>query len=167
MLCTATPDISSSREIINSMARVSGLFFRFLCYVETKTLSPYLISLKWEQQNGFWNHVLFLSIHLQEVIITIEDIGNRKSTKRCICLIKKNNLFESLPIKMCDKRGNIVGHLPMEISRITKFLLDRGARIKATLKSTHYRRSPLVQGGLEIPCMAKVLMMPTQFGPSI
>ena len=28
----------------------------------------------------------------------------------------------------------------------------RGARIQATLTSTHYRRSPLVRGGLEIPC---------------
>jgi len=50
----------------------------------------------------------------------------------------------------------------MEISRVTKFLLDRGAKITATLRSTNYRRSPLVQGGLEIPCSVKVMMMPTQ-----
>ena len=55
----------------------------------------------------------------------------------------------------------------MEISRITKFLLDYGTRIKATLRSAHYRRSPLVQGGLEIPYMVKVSMMPTQFSKKL
>ena len=33
---------------------------------------------------------------------------------------------------------------PMEISSITKSLLDCGPRIEATLRLTHYRRSPLV-----------------------
>ena len=61
---------------------------------------------------------------------------------------------------MCDTRGNIVGHLPREILRVI-FLSDRGARIKVTLRSTHYRQSPLVQSGLEIPCTVKDLMMPT------
>ena len=51
----------------------------------------------------------------------------------------------------------------MEISRINKFLLDCGARIKVTLRSAHCRRSHLVQGGLEIPCMVKVSMIPTEF----
>ena len=55
----------------------------------------------------------------------------------------------------------------MEISRITKFLLDRRARIEATLRSTHYRQSPLVQGGLEIPCTVNVLMMPTQLSKKL
>ena len=73
---------------------------------------------------------------------------------------EKNNHFDSFAIKMFNTRGNIVGHLPMEISLITKFLLDRDARIKATLRSTHYRRSPLVLGGLEIPWTVKVSMMP-------
>ena len=46
----------------------------------------------------------------------------------------------------------------MEISRVTKFLLDRGANVFAKLTSTHYRRSPLVQGGIEIPCVVTVSM---------
>ena len=41
---------------------------------------------------------------------------------------------------------------------MTKFLLDRGAVEQATLSATHYRRSPLVQGGLEIPCKVSVKM---------
>ena len=46
----------------------------------------------------------------------------------------------------------------MEISRVTKFLLDRGANVSAKLTSTHYRRSPLVQSGIEIPCVVTVSM---------
>ena len=46
----------------------------------------------------------------------------------------------------------------MEISRVAKFLLDRGANVSAKLTSTHYRRSPLVQGGIEIPCVVTVSM---------
>ena len=64
---------------------------------------------------------------------------------------ENDNHFDSFAIKMCDAQGNTRGHLPMEISRVTKFILDRGARITTTLRLTNYRRSPLVQGGLEIP----------------
>ena len=46
----------------------------------------------------------------------------------------------------------------MEISRITKYLVERGARIDAKLSETHYRRSSLVQGGLEIPCTLIIRM---------
>ena len=60
-----------------------------------------------------------------------------------------------LPLKRMNE-SKIVGHLPREISRATKFLLDRGANVTARLSSTHYRRSPLFQqGGLEIPCTVK------------
>ena len=46
----------------------------------------------------------------------------------------------------------------MEISRVTKFLLDRGANVSAKLTSMHYRRSPLVQGRIEISCVVTVSM---------
>ena len=32
----------------------------------------------------------------------------------------------------------------------TKFLLDRGVEIVAEIKSSYYRKSPLIPGGLEI-----------------
>jgi len=51
-----------------------------------------------------------------------------------------------------------VGHLLREISRPTKYLLDRGAIVSAELSATHYRKSPLFQGGLEIPCVVTVTM---------
>ena len=40
----------------------------------------------------------------------------------------------------------------MEISRATRFLLDHGTEVSVAITGTHYHRSPLVQGGLEIPC---------------
>ena len=43
-------------------------------------------------------------------------------------------------------------HLPREISRPTKFLLDRGAEIVAEIESSLYWRSHLIQVGLEIRC---------------
>ena len=42
-----------------------------------------------------------------------------------------------------------------------KFSWNRGADITSALTETHYRRSPLVQRGLEILCMVKVEMHPT------
>ena len=44
------------------------------------------------------------------------------------------------------------GHLPMEFSRAAKFFIDRGAALTSELTSDHYRRSPLIQGGMEMPC---------------
>ena len=49
----------------------------------------------------------------------------------------------------------------MENSRATKFLLARGAKVIAVLTSTNYCVSPLVQGGLEIPCRVEISMPPT------
>ena len=44
-----------------------------------------------------------------------------------------------------------IGHLPREISRFTRFLISRVADVFATVRDSHHRRSPLVQGHLEIP----------------
>ena len=72
------------------------------------------------------------------------------------CYHEFENTFDMFAIKTCKSNGQIVGHLPREISRVTKFLLDRGAVVQATLFTTHYRRSPLVQGGLKIACKVSV-----------
>ena len=50
---------------------------------------------------------------------------------------KKDNPFDIFAIKVMDRNsGATVGHLPMENSRAIKFILDRGARVFATLTST-------------------------------
>ena len=47
----------------------------------------------------------------------------------------------------------------MEASRITMFLMDHSARLTATLRTTYYRRSPLMQGSLQKTCSVDVYMM--------
>ena len=69
-------------------------------------------------------------------------------------------------LKTCltDENGKeqIVGHLPLELCRFTKYLLDRGAVVTAKITSTHSRISVLIQGGLEIPCQVKAEMIATE-----
>ena len=77
------------------------------------------------------------------------------------CGYEKDNPFDDFAIKTTNKNGKTVGHFPMEILQITKFVIARGAMVEAHLSSTRYRRSPLIQGGLEIPCNVVVTMPET------
>ena len=69
------------------------------------------------------------------------------------CSHEKDNPYNSFSIKVFkpDSPAEILGHLPMEISQITKFIIDRGAQVAVKSHVRHYRRSPLVQGGLVVP----------------
>ena len=75
------------------------------------------------------------------------NVSMRKTTPTMFFKVCKSNNAQS-----------VVGHLPMEISRITRFILQRDARVQATVTGKHYRRSPLIQGRLEIPCLVTVTM---------
>ena len=76
------------------------------------------------------------------------------------CAHEVDNPYDMFSMKICKPDSNeIVGHLPMEISRITKFILDRGAVCTIKIRGKHYRTSPLVQGGLEIPCDVTISMI--------
>ena len=66
---------------------------------------------------------------------------------------EEHNQFDWFAIKTVTSDGMIVGHLPREISRITKFFRDRGAVMQVELTSKHYRRYSLVKGGVEIACL--------------
>ena len=74
------------------------------------------------------------------------------------CYHQFENTFDMFSIETCKSNGQILEHVPREMSRVTKFLLDSGAVVQATLSITHYRRLPLVQGGLEIACKVFVKM---------
>ena len=74
------------------------------------------------------------------------------------CTHEKNNPFNDFAIKTMNNSGQTVWHLPLELSRITKFLIDRGAKVEAQLSSKNFSRSPLIQGGLEIPSDVLVTM---------
>ena len=76
---------------------------------------------------------------------------------------ESGNLFDLYAIGQFTKiRGKIeplslVGHLPREISRFCKFFIEYGDNIKATVCDIKFRRSPLPQGGLEIPISVTIL----------
>ena len=75
------------------------------------------------------------------------------------CKHEQDKLFDFFAIKVCIKNTGVTfGHLLLETSRATKFLLDRGATAFIKLHSTNYCVSPLVQGGLQIPCRVEIQM---------
>ena len=55
-------------------------------------------------------------------------------------------------------RQQVVGHLPKEISRFTWFIMEHRAAVTVKVVDIKHRRSPLVQGGLEIPIEVVVVM---------
>ena len=59
--------------------------------------------------------------------------------EKLTCHHEKNNAFDVCAIKIVAESNEIVGNLPREISWITKFLLDCGAKISLSLTSTKYR----------------------------
>ena len=75
-----------------------------------------------------------------------------QENKKLLCLHESENLFDRFAIKTVKENGETVGHLPREISRVTKYVLDRGITKHCKVSSKHYRLSPLVHGGLEIQC---------------
>lgn len=70
---------------------------------------------------------------------------------------QKRNLHDPYAIGLYTNiRGKIetmslVGHLPREVSRFCKFYFDYGGKMTAIVRASKFRRSPLPQGGLEIP----------------
>ena len=75
------------------------------------------------------------------------------------CHYENDNAFGWFAIKVCEFGKEIPdGHLPEEILRVTKYLLDKGATATSTLTNEHYRRSPVVQRGLEIPWKVSVFL---------
>ena len=75
-----------------------------------------------------------------------------------LCTYEENNQFDLFAMKICEDT-NVVGHLPIEISRAMKYLMDRGVSFTVQMTSTNYRRSPHIQGGLGIPAKVIVTML--------
>ena len=62
-------------------------------------------------------------------------------------------------LKCLHGSDTVIGHLPWEISRFTYFIILHGAQVSCRITDTHHRRSPLVQGGLEIQCEVIIKML--------
>ena len=64
------------------------------------------------------------------------------------CVHEGDNPYDIFAIKVCETGGDrAVCHLPMEIYRVTKCLIERGFNVVANVISDYYRRSPLIKGG--------------------
>ena len=90
-----------------------------------------------------------------------QKIWSPKEGEVLSCYHERDNAFDVFALKTESKNSSTVGHLPREVSRITKFILDRGAKVTARLTSTNFRRSPMIQGSLEIACEVTVKMPAT------
>lgn len=82
-----------------------------------------------------------------------------KSNQELDCAHEVDNPYDYFLIKTCKRGRNdrTVGHLNMEFSRPTKYILERAATVVAKLSSTNYRRSPLVQGGYKFHTVLQFL----------
>ena len=69
-----------------------------------------------------------------------------------------------LPGRIAD---SIVGHLLRDTSRFTRFLISRGGTVKVIVVDSKYQRSPLMQGGLEIPVTVHIELDPTPRNVSV
>ena len=70
-----------------------------------------------------------------------QKIWKPEENQALICSHEIENPYDLFAIKTCidaDSDEKIVGHLPLEVSRATNFLLDRGVIVTATLSSTKY-----------------------------
>ena len=93
------------------------------------------------------------------------NIWQPKENDKLQCDHESDNNYDLFGIKTCPDAGfhpQIVGHLPREISWFIKFLLDLETTVTATLSSMHYWRLPLVQGGLQIPCVVNAKLIDTK-----
>lgn len=88
------------------------------------------------------------------------------------CCYERNNCYDRYAIAATKRlRGRLanstVGHLPREISRATRFFLLRLGVVCAKVIDKTHRRSPLVQGGLEIPVQVTAEMDLTERNKAI
>ena len=92
-----------------------------------------------------------------------KDLWVPKLNEKLETIHEENNPHDRYAVAAIRKtvsrlRPVVVGHLPREISRFTRFIILHGATVKVKVSDTKYRRSPLIQGGLEIPVEVEVQM---------
>lgn len=60
------------------------------------------------------------------------------------------NEEDPFSVALYSAANQVVGHMPREISRCMHYFLKRDGKLKISVLSTKRRRSPIMQGGLEI-----------------
>ena len=80
---------------------------------------------------------------LHEQLYSSQDHGNTRD-QFAVALVKTSTGSTGPPVT--------VGHVPKEISRICWYFIQHDGEITCEVTGVDKRRSPLVQGGMEIPC---------------
>ena len=57
-----------------------------------------------------------------------KSISQPNENEVLVCQFENGNSYDMFAIKTCDQRGTLVDYLPRKLSRITKFIIDRGAK---------------------------------------
>ena len=100
---------------------------------------------------GFHVHQDIWTPVLNEQLKTIQEHGNSED-QFAVAVYK-----EVTPGPGVTSATSIIGHLPREISRLCWCFLEHDGEILCTITNASKRRSPLEQGGLEIPCRLKFI----------
>ena len=75
------------------------------------------------------------------------------------CSHREDNLYDIFSMKVCKSgTDEIADHLPVQVNRITKFIMAGGVSVTLKIIGKYHRRSHLVQGGFEGPCEMTVMM---------
>ena len=75
------------------------------------------------------------------------------------CSHEEGNLYDIFSMKVCKSgTDEIADHLPVQVNRITKFIMAGGVSVTLKIIGKYHRRSHLVQGGFEGPCEMTVMM---------
>ena len=75
-----------------------------------------------------------------------------KENEKLICLYEAGNPFDRCAVKTVNESGEILGHLPKEMSGVTKVFLKSRSLYVLQVVFRALSSFPLVQGGLEIEC---------------
>ena len=122
---------SLTLELLASMSHSLKFRFVFLCGLRG-----------YHEYRSIWTPTL------HEVVEAKQESGNAYDRFAIACTKK-------LPSHLTK---SVVGHLPKEVSRYTYYIFLHGTKVTAMVMDNHHRRSPLVQGGLEIPIQVAVEM---------
>ena len=76
-------------------------------------------------------------------------MGQQLNTKREIG--NPEDCFAIAVVDVIDGSCCTVGHIPRELSRVLSHFIEHGGEITCQV-TRQSQRSPLIQGGLEIPC---------------
>lgn len=85
--------------------------------------------------------------------------------RKCLLQTKREEQNEHDPYSIAlllPGTETVVGHIPREISRLCYYFMQHNGNLSAKVTTVQKRRSPIEQGGLEIPIVVTALIRDDQ-----